>query len=157
MKTKKEQLQKFKVTITECYTREIEVLAKNQDTAYDSVNEMISEGYIDLPLDDGGYIYDRELCVKATEKENETKLVFGIADHYIAIQKCAGGYDYTVFDNTYDDIYDGFIRCKDSVSVYEVMPIIVTELKESPDFDRIPAYITDILIKIDAEDFNFFA
>lgn len=52
------------VNITEVYDRAVEIQAKDEDDAYDKVNDMINDGEIDIPCDGGSYDYRRELEVK---------------------------------------------------------------------------------------------
>lgn len=60
---------KFKVKIVETYSREVEVAAFDEDSAYDIVNAKIDEGKIDLPCDGDGYDYDRELFVNEVKEK----------------------------------------------------------------------------------------
>ena len=54
---------KFKVKITEIYHRTVDIEADSPEQAYDTVDEMVGEGEIDLPCDGGDYDYERELEV----------------------------------------------------------------------------------------------
>ena len=54
---------KFKVDVTETYKRTIEIEAEDSDEAYEKVDEMVSEGIIDLPCDGDDYDYERFLMV----------------------------------------------------------------------------------------------
>lgn len=54
---------KYKVQITETYKRTIEIEADSSDEAYEKVDEMVSEGVIDLPCDGDNYDYERYLTV----------------------------------------------------------------------------------------------
>lgn len=66
---------KYKVKITETYTREVIVDVDNdneneaEDIAYKLVDEQVAEGEIDLPCDGGDYGYERELFVSKVKEE----------------------------------------------------------------------------------------
>lgn len=63
MDLRKENIMKYRVQIEEIYKRTVEVEADNSDKAYDKVDQMISEGEIDLPCDGDRYDYERFLTV----------------------------------------------------------------------------------------------
>lgn len=54
---------KYKVQIEETYKRTVEIEADNSDEAYKKVDEMVSEGVIDLPCDGDDYDYERFLTL----------------------------------------------------------------------------------------------
>lgn len=53
----------FKVKITETYCRTVEIEADDSEKAYDSVDEMIKDGEVDLPCNGGDYEYERKIEV----------------------------------------------------------------------------------------------
>ena len=64
-------MSKFKVEIVETYRRYVEVEEKNEDAAYQDIDDKITEGEIDLPCDGENYKYDRELFVSEVKEKNE--------------------------------------------------------------------------------------
>lgn len=64
-------MQKFKVEIVETYRRYVEVDAKDEDVAYQKIDDKINEGEIDLHCDGEDYKYDRELFVSEVKENNE--------------------------------------------------------------------------------------
>ena len=59
----------YKVRVVETYTRYVDVIAEDEDEAYEIVDEKVNNGEIDIPCDGGDYKYDRELFVwEANEK-----------------------------------------------------------------------------------------
>ena len=61
-------MKKFKVDIVETYKRTIIIEAKNDDEAYEVVDEKVTEGEIDLPCDGGDYDYSRDFFVSETKE-----------------------------------------------------------------------------------------
>ena len=59
----------YKVRVVETYSRYVDVIAEDEDEAYEIVDEKVNNGEIDIPRDGGDYKYDRELFVwEANEK-----------------------------------------------------------------------------------------
>lgn len=53
----------YKVHIEEIYKRTVEIEADSSEEAYSKVDELVSEGIIDLPCDGNSYNYERFLTV----------------------------------------------------------------------------------------------
>lgn len=60
----------YQVDITETYKRTVPVSARDAEDAYNKVDEMISDGKIDLPCDGDKYDYERNLFVNKMNVTN---------------------------------------------------------------------------------------
>lgn len=67
-----------------------------------------------------------------SEEPRETELAYKLADRIISIQKCDGGYNYSIMDEHYREI-DGGVYDDPDVDISYVLLSIVEELKENPD------------------------
>lgn len=71
---------------------------------------------------------------KTLESEQETELVFSIADRFISIQEVEGGYDYSIMGADYKEI-DGGIYDNPDVTIREALHDILEDLKSQPDYN----------------------
>lgn len=64
------------------------------------------------------------------EQQYETEVAVKIADRYIGIHECEGGYDYTIYGPDYKEI-DGGVYDNPDIYIREALSEIIDDLKES--------------------------
>ena len=67
---------------------------------------------------------------KIAVEEIENQIAIEIADRFISIQECEGGYDYTIYGMDYKEL-DGGVYDNPDISIREALKEIMDDLKES--------------------------